>query len=187
MNNLIISMHVTLDGYVAGTGGEMDWVKLDGELFDYVGGITNNAATALYGRRTFEMMNSYWPEAGKEADASKHDKEHSEWYNRVDKLVLSNTMQGKDRNKVKFIDNNSLNEITAAKQKGNIVVFGSPSAIHTLFSQGMIDEMYLFVNPVLLGAGISLYEGINERMLWKLQETKRFDGCGVVSLHYTKQ
>jgi dihydrofolate reductase len=50
----------------------------------------------------------------------------------------------------------------------------------------MVDEMYLFINPVLLGAGIPLYKGIQQKSQWKLRETKRFDSCGVISLHYTK-
>src|SRR5689334_10876058 len=103
MGKLIISLHVSLDGLVAGPNGEMDWINFDDEMFDYVGTITGTAATAFYGRKTFEMMDAYWPTAGDQEKASRHDKEHSAWYNKVDKIVLSNSMQGQDRNKVSFV------------------------------------------------------------------------------------
>lgn len=187
MGNLIISLHVSIDGFVAGPNGEMDWIGIDQNMFDYVGKITDTAATAFYGRKTFEMMDGYWPDAGKKPNASKHDIEHSEWYNNADKLVLSNSMIGKNKDKVHFIGADSLSDaIATAKEKGNIAVFGSPSAIHELFAKNLVDEMYLFVNPVLLGQGIPLFKGISERMKWKQDEVKQFESCKVTGLHYSR-
>ena len=91
MSKLAIVMHVALDGYAAGRNGEMDWMSLSDEMFAHVGPLTSRADTALYGRKTFEMMNSHWPTAGDKPDASEHDREHSAWYKGVDKYVLSNT------------------------------------------------------------------------------------------------
>jgi len=85
-------MHTSLDGFVAGSKGEMDWIKFDDAMFDFVGTMTDLADTALYGRVTYEMMQSYWPNAGEQPNASKHDKEHSAWYKKVSKVVLSKTM-----------------------------------------------------------------------------------------------
>ena len=69
-------MHTSLDGFVAGLNGEMDWINIDDAMFDFVATMTNKADTALYGRVTYEMMQSYWPTAGEQPNASKHDKEH---------------------------------------------------------------------------------------------------------------
>ena len=88
MRNLIFFMHTSLDGFVAGLKGELNWVNVDDEIFDFVATMTDKADTALYGRVTYEMMQSYWPNAGKQPNASKHDKEHSAWYNKVSKVVL---------------------------------------------------------------------------------------------------
>ncbi len=187
MGKLIISLHISIDGFVAGTAGEMDWIHIDNELFDYVGSLTANANTAMYGRNTYEIMDNYWPTAGNQPNAGKHDKEHSEWYNRVNKLVLSNTMQGQDKDKVHFINELQLGEVKTALQTGNVLVFGSPGAIHTLFRHNMIDEMYLFINPVTLGSGISLFNGIQEKLNWRLQEHKSFSGGKVTALHYVKK
>jgi dihydrofolate reductase len=77
MRHLIFFMHTSLDGFVAGLNGEMDWIYVDDAMFDFVATMTNQADTALYGRVTYEMMQSYWPKAGEQPNASKHDKEHS--------------------------------------------------------------------------------------------------------------
>ena len=87
MRNLIFFMHTSLDGFVAGINGEMNWINVDEVLFDFVATMTAQADTALYGRVTYEMMQSYWPKAGEQPDASKHDKEHSAWYNTVSKKL----------------------------------------------------------------------------------------------------
>src|SRR5580698_3125948 len=93
MRKLINFMHISLDGFTAGPNGEMNWIKLDNGLFDFVKTMTDEADTALYGRTTYELMEGYWPNAGDAPDASKHDKEHSEWYNRVPKVVASKTIK----------------------------------------------------------------------------------------------
>ena len=186
MIKIILCMHTTLDGFVAGVNGEMDWIKLDDEMFDYVGKFTDAADTALYGRITWQMMDDYWPTAADKPNASKHDIEHSQWYNKVDKVVLSKTMQGKDANKTRFIGNDILNEITDLKQKTgkNILIFGSPSAVHSLMEHNLIDEYWLFVNPVILGQGIPLFANISNRINLKAITTKVFP-CGVNALNYS--
>lgn len=178
-------MHTSLDGFVAGPKGELDWANVDDELFDFVATMTDKADTALYGRVTYEMMQGYWPDAGKQPNASKHDKEHSAWYNNVSKIVLSKTISGKGLVNTTVIGDQLADNITKIKnQPGkNILIFGSPSASHALLSLGLIDEFWLFVNPVLLGAGIPLFKGVTERTKLKLMETKTFS-CGVIALHY---
>jgi dihydrofolate reductase len=185
MRKVVLSMHVSLDGFVAGPNGEMDWIKLDDELFDFVGGFTNEADTALYGRVTWEMMDNYWPTAADKPNATKHDIEHSQWYNKVDKLVLSKTMRGEKADKIKFISDNVFSEINSFKQAPgkNVMIFGSPTASHSLMEYNLIDEYWLFVNPILLGQGIPLFANIKTRINLKPLETKVFP-CGVTALHY---
>ncbi|HZJ60645.1 MAG TPA: dihydrofolate reductase family protein [Chitinophagaceae bacterium] len=185
MRKIVLSMHVSLDGFVAGLKGEMDWIKLDDEVFDLVGGFTKEADTALYGRVTWEMMDGYWPTAADKPNASKHDIEHSQWYNRVDKLVLTKTMRGKKADKVKFISDNIFSEINSFKQAPgkNVMIFGSPTAAHSLMEYNLIDEYWLFVNPILLGQGIPLFANIKTRIDLKPLETQVFH-CGVTALHY---
>src|SRR5690242_8430146 len=103
MRKLVLFMHVSLDGFVTGPNGEMDWIKVDDEIFDFAGQRTNESDLALYGRVTWQMMDAYWPTAADQPNASKHDIEHSAWYNQVEKIVVSRTMKGKQLPKTKII------------------------------------------------------------------------------------
>lgn len=185
MKNLILTMHVTLDGFVAGPAGEMDWIHIDDEIFDYAGKMTDQADTALYGRKTWEMMDSYWPTADESPTASKHDKEHSAWYRKVMKIVISKTMQGRQLTNTRIIHDDIPGAIRELKEGpgSNIQIFGSPGASHTLMQHQLIDEYWLFMNPVLLGQGIPLFRNIEERQKLNLLETRVFSS-GVVGLHY---
>jgi len=178
-------MHTSLDGFVAGLNGEMDWININDEIFDFVATITDKADTALYGRVTYEMMQNYWPTAGQHPNASKHDKEHSAWYNKVSKIVLSKTINEKGLDNTTVISDQLAENINKIKkQEGkNILIFGSPSASHSLLSNGLIDEFWLFINPVLLGQGMPLFKDVNEKIKLKLIESKTFT-CGVIALHY---
>src|ERR1700751_4309562 len=130
MRNLIFFMHTSLDGFVAGLNGEMDWIKLDEAMFYFVKTMTDQADTALYGRVTYEMMQGYWPEAGEQPNASKHDKEHSSWYNKVSKVVLSRTLKESGLHNTTVIGDHISENINKIKQQDgeNILIFGSPTA-----------------------------------------------------------
>jgi len=188
MRNLIFFMHTSLDGFVAGPKGELDWVKVDDEIFDFVATMTDKADTALYGRVTYEMMQSYWPTAGDQPNASKHDKEHSIWYKNISKVVLSKTISEKGLDNTTVISDQLADKINKIKNQDgkNILIFGSPRASHSLLSEGLIDEYWLFVNPVLVGQGIPLFKGVTETTKLNLIETKTFS-CGVIALHYEKK
>ena len=187
MRNLIFFMHTSLDGFVAGLNGEMDWINLDDSMFDFVATMTNKADTALYGRVTYEMMQSYWPTAGEQLNATKHDIEHSTWYNKVSKIVLSKTINDSGLHNTKVISDQLSDNINKLKQQDgkNILIFGSPGASQSLLNQDLIDEFWLFVNPVILGQGIPLFKNITGTTKLKFVESKTF-ACGVIAIHYEK-
>jgi len=178
-------MHISLDGFVAGPKGEMNWITVNEEIFDYVGKRISETDTALYGRVTYDMMQNYWPTAADQPNASKHDIEHSQWYSKVHKVVLSKTMKGKNLTNTTIISDNLADRIHEIKQQpGNeILLFGSPTATHALIEQGLIDGYWLFVNPIILGQGIPLFKNIKEKTKLKLLNTKQFT-CGVTELNY---
>ena len=180
-------MHSSLDSFVAGPKGEIDWIKVDEEMFEYSGRQTDQSDTGLYGRVTYQMMDAYWPTAGDDPNASKHDTQHSAWYNHVSKVVISKTMKGKLIPNTTIISENISEEITKLKQKPgkDIVVFGSPSIGHLLLSYNLIDDMWVFINPVLIGKGIPLFKDIKEIKKLKLIDSKVFNS-GVVGLLYEK-
>jgi len=176
-------MHVSLDGFVAGLNGEMNWIHVDEEIFDFVGNYTDEADTALYGRATYEMMESYWPTAGDKPNASRHDVEHSTWYKGVQKVVISDTMRGQDKPKTKIIGEDIPAQLNELKQQqgSNIIMFGSPGAAHSLMKYNLIDEYWLFVNPVLIQWGIPLFKNAKAKL--KLISNTAFSS-GVICLHY---
>ena len=170
MGKLVSFMHTSLDGFVAGPNGEIDWINVAEEIFDYAGSRTNEADTALYGRVTYQMMESYWPTAAEQPGATKHDIEHSSWYNRVTKVVLSRTLQQENLINTKIIRDNLAVNINKLKQgtDRDILIFGSPAAIHSLTAENLVDEYWLFINPLLLGEGIPLFKSNKERKQLKL-------------------
>jgi dihydrofolate reductase len=187
MRNLIFFMHTSLDGFVAGPNGEMGWINVDDEMFDFVATMTDQSDTALYGRVTYEMMQSYWPKAGEKPNATKHDIEHSTWYKKVSKVVLSKTMNPTGLSNTTVIGDQLSDNINKLKQQDgkNILIFGSPGASQSLLNEGLIDEFWLFVNPVILGQGMPLFKNITGATKLKLIESQTF-ACGVIALHYGK-
>ena len=189
MRKIISFMHISLDGFVAGLNGEMDWIKVDEEIFDFVGKRISEGSTALYGRVTYQLMESYWPTAADKPTASKHDIEHSKWYSKVHKVVLSKTMKDADLANTTIISDNLSDRINELKQSrndgsGDILLFGSPTATHSLIQLNLIDGYWLFVNPIILGQGIPLFAGIKDKIKLKLLTTRQFT-CGVTELNYT--
>jgi dihydrofolate reductase len=185
MRKIISFMHISLDGFVAGPKGEMNWIKVDEELFDHVGKRIGETDAALYGRVTYQMMENYWPNAGDKPGASKHDIEHSKWYNNTHKIVLSKTMNGAGPANTTIISDNLVDSINAIKEQAGseILLFGSPTATHALVQLGLIDGYWLFVNPIILGQGIPLFTDIKDKIKLKLLTTRQFTS-GVTELNY---
>ena len=185
MRKIISFMHISLDGFVAGLNGEMDWIKVDEEIFDYVEKRISEGDTALYGRVTYQMMENYWPTAGDKPTATRHDIEHSKWYMNVHKVVLSKTLKPGATNTT-VISDNLVDRINEIKQQpgSEIAVFGSPTATHALMEQNLIDGFWIFLNPIILGKGIPLFTGINDKIKLKLLPTTQRFTSGVTELNY---
>jgi dihydrofolate reductase len=185
MRRIVLFMHTTLDGFAAGPNGEMDWIHVDDEIFEYAGNETDKADAALYGRVTYQMMDGYWPTAAAQPNASKHDIQHSNWYNSVEKIVLSRTLKSDDLKNTIVVNDNFSGEINKLKKKPgkNILIFGSPTAVQSLLGENLVDEVWLFINPVVLGKGLSFFSGVKSNLKLKLVSSKALTS-GVVCLHY---
>lgn len=188
MRKIVSFVHVSLDGFVSSTAAgthSLGWVSFSEDLFEYVEQRILQTDTALYGRITFEMMESYWPTAAEQPDASAHDHTHSRWYKAARKVVLSTTLAEQDHPNTQIISSNLSDEINRLKHSDGreILVFGSPSATHALMAEDLIDEYWLFVNPILLGQGIPLFKNIQDRTALTLVKSHIF-ASGVVCLGY---
>jgi dihydrofolate reductase len=186
MKKLVSSILMTIDGYAANANGEMNMFPVDEKFFKLADDLIKQADTALYGRKTYDMMEAYWPTAADKPDASWHDKAHSAWYNKVDKFVVSKTIKD-SKSKTTVIGNDVINEIKKLKESAgkNIQIFGSPSIVGLLMQENLIDEYWLLVAPVIIGNGISIFKDIKTRVNLKLIGTMTTDS-GITGLHYQK-
>jgi dihydrofolate reductase len=182
MRKLISLMHVSLDGFCAAPGGEMDWIGYDKSIFADATELIHTAGAAVYGRNTYNMMRGYWPTLLDKPDSP--EVRHAQWVEQIPKLTFSRTMQGSDWNNVQL--RREAGEILADKQQPgkDLLIFGSPALVHSFLELDAIDEFWMFQNPILLGDGIPYFQGATKTKL-KLAGQKPFDN-GVIRLHYVK-
>lgn len=187
MRKIKLLMHVSLDGFVAGPNGEMDWIRVDEDMFDYVESLTDSADVNLFGRTTYQMMEGYWPTAGEQPGASKHDIEHSRWYNNVKKIVFSYTLSAADAKDAAVVNGDVAATLDDLKQQPgkNMVVIGSAGLVWSLSQLNLIDEYWLNLNPVVLGSGKPLFNGMDKPLDLKLLASRVFSS-GVIAVQYGK-
>ena len=185
MRKVIAFMHVSLDGFVAGPNGELEWAIVDEEVNPYVDQLFKSVDTALYGRATYLGMQSYWPTVLEDPEAAPREREHARWVENISKIVFSTTLPGADWNNSRLIKDHIAEEITALKQQpgGNLMIFGSPHLTHTFIHLDLIDEYRLFLNPIVLGSGTPLFQDVKKWTKLKLLGAQTFQ-AGVVALHY---
>ena len=185
MRNVVSLMHMSLDGFVAGPNGEMDWIALNDRVFNYVERFIDEADTGLYGPITFGMMESYWPAVLKDPKATGHHLNHSKWYEKAGKVVFSRQLDQLHNPDAKLVKENLPGEIENLKNSPgkNLMIFGSPRLVHSFANLGLIDEYVITVNPITLGAGIPMFAGIDRRIRLQLVESTEL-ASGVVGFHY---
>jgi dihydrofolate reductase len=176
--------NLTLDGYFAGPNGELDWahrVDQDPEWNAFVAGNAKSGGTLLFGRKTYEMMVSYWPTA----EAKKNDPVVAEGMNSAPKLVFSKTLDQVSWSKTKVLKGDPATEVRKLKQESGqtITILGSGSIVSQLTQAGLIDEYQLVLNPIIIGRGKSLFPDITRMKTLRLKSTRAF-GNGNVLLSY---
>jgi dihydrofolate reductase len=188
MRKIVSSIIMSLDNFVASADGGMNMFKVDQEFFDMSATLCEAADTALYGKGTYQIMQAYWPTAGDKPGASAHDEQHAAWYKHVKKYVLSKTLKSADAPGAFIIRENVVEELKKLKeQEGkNIQIFGSPGVVRSLTQQGLIDEYWIFVFPVILGNGIPLFKDIKQQ-IDLIFVSGKFLTSGAVVLHYIKE
>lgn len=178
-------MHVSLDGFVTGPGEEMSWITMDEEIFQDAIDLAATSDVALYGRITYQMMESYWPTVLTNPTSTKLELDHALWVENINKIVFSKTLEKAEWHNTRLIKKNIEAEMIKLKcQPGeNMLIFGSPGLTHSFMRWGLIDEYRINVNPIILAHGISLFRNIHDKLNLNLLKTKIFHS-GVVGLHY---
>ncbi len=183
MAKLISLMHISFDGFAAGPNGEMDWITMDQEIFAYVSKYISNIGTGVYGPKTFQMMEGYWPGVLEDAESGDLEIKHATWYQGAKKVVCSQTLKQLE-NKDAYLVSNLEEDIKKLKQESekDLMVFGSPRLTQSLARLGLFDEYLIQVNPVLVGGGVRMFEDLPRTKLKLVSETKF--NSGVVGFHY---
>jgi dihydrofolate reductase len=184
-NRIIVWMQTSLDGRTAGPEGEFDWPVIGPDLHRHFVETLGNAGLFLYGRKIFEMMASFWPIADELPDASEMQAAYARIWRPMPKLVVSRTLADVDWNGdvVDSVDE----RITEAKRAadGDVYAFGGAETVAELSRQDLVDEYRLFVHPVVLGGGPTLFPHLVDRQQMSLVGARTFDDH-VVALRYAR-
>lgn len=184
MRKLIYSMAVSLDGYIAGKGGEGAWAAPDAELHRFHNEQARELGCHVLGRRLYEVM-AYWETAEEESpDAPEHELDFARIWKELPKVVFSKTLETVVGN-TRLSQGDPIEEVRELKEaSGADIAVGGAELASTLTAQGLIDEYGLFVTPVVLGGGRPFFAGGTPVDL-ELVESRSF-GSGVVYLRYRR-
>ena len=179
MRKLIAAINMTLDGFCDHTAA-----IADDEILQHYNELFRNADTLLFGRITYQLMESYWPTLVKNPSGNKPTDEFAALIDNISKIVFSRTLKNVEWKTAKLAKRDIKEEVLDLKQQaGKNILAGSPSVIVTLTQLDLIDEYQLCVHPIILGNGLRLFKNINDRINLKLIKTKTF-ASGVVALYY---
>ena len=179
MRKIIASINMTLDGYCDHTA-----VTPDDQIHQHYNDLLRSVGALIYGRITYQLMESYWPLIVKTPTGSKPDDDFAVLIDNLPKIVYSRTLQSVDWKNSTLKHEIDKDELLALRQQpGKDLLVGSPGMIVALSNLGIIDEYQLMVHPTIIGTGLPLFKNIQYRMDMKLQKTKAFDS-GAVLLYY---
>jgi len=189
MRKLIVFNHVSLDGYFVDANGSMSWAKTrkdDAEWNAFVAENASGEGPLLFGRKTYELMIQYWPTPM----AAQHDAAVADRMNKLPKVVFSTTLNDVSWSNTKLVKGEMAAEVRKMKEESGdgMTILGSGTLVSQLADEGLIDEYHIVVNPVVLGRGRTMFEGVcekdnQEKLAVKPMKSRTF-GNGCVYLVY---
>lgn len=173
------SINVSLDGFADHTVA-----IADDELHGFYTDQLDSIDTILFGRVTYQLFESYWPHAHEDPESTKSIVAFANKINTIPKIVFSKTLQNADWKNTRLVKDNMVEEVSKLKQgTGKNLSVGGLSIAQTFMKLSLIDEYWFLVQPIIVGKGRHLFDGVNDRLDLKLADTKTFHS-GVVVLHY---
>lgn len=181
MGKLSVFNFVTLNGYFKGPKEDISWHRHGGEEAEFSENSLNSGNTLLFGRKTYEMMESFWTSQM----ASENFPVVAKGMNKSEKIVFSTTLKKAEWSNTKLVKKNIVKEIKKMKKipGKNLTILGSGSILTQFAEQGLIDEYQIMVDPVVIPKGTSIFKGIQSTLSLKLTSTRTFKS-GVVLLCY---
>ncbi len=172
MGRVVYSMSVSLDGFAAGPDGGIDWVIVDEEIHEAFNAEARAVGIFLYGRRMYELMTAYWPTAGENPTATQVERDFARLWAPKPKLVASSTLTSVGWN-AHLVPGDIVTEV--ARLRGELdadIEVGGPTVTAPLLRAGLVDEIAMYVNPVVLGGGTPFFPA-DLRLTLRLVEARR--------------
>lgn len=186
MRRVIVSMNVSIDGFMAGANGELDWhfKSWDSDMAEALGEQLSFADTILLGANTYDAMARYWPIAEGDLSLPRDDVAFARMMNSHEKVVFSRT-RPLPWNNARFIKRSARREVSLLKQQQgkDMIIFGSGALVASLSEDKLIDRYILWVHPVILSRGRPLFKNVDQKLAMKLVRMRKFRS-GVVTLYY---
>jgi dihydrofolate reductase len=179
MRKLIASINITLDGFCDHTA-----VIADDELHLVASDLLKSVDAVLFGRVTYQLMESSWPPIVKKPTGQKSVDEFAVLIDNIPKIVFSRTLKNVEWKNTRLVKAGLKEEVIRLKQQpGRSLLAGSPGIIIELMQLGLIDEYQLCVHPIILGNGLPLFKNTGDRINLKLLKTRTFSS-GAITLYY---
>jgi dihydrofolate reductase len=178
MRKIIAAINMSVDGFCDHTA-----MTADEEIHEHFNESLRNANTLIYGRITYQLMESHWPSVVKNPTGNKPMDEFAVLIDNIPKIVYSRTLQHVDWKNTELKKEIIKEEISELKQSGKNILVGSPGLIVAFAQLDLIDEYQLVVHPTVIGNGLPLFKNIKNRIDLKLLKTKPF-GAGQLALYY---
>lgn len=179
-------MQITVDGFVAGPNGELDWMTFgeDDDMWAQITGLTDSSDTILMGRKMTDGFIDYWTSVSPESP----EYSFAQKMVNIPKVIFSKTVTESKWVNTTVANGELVEEIEKLKQQDgkDIIVYGGATFVSNLVKENLIDEYYLFVNPVAIGNGMTIFGNIEEKFPLKLIEAKAF-ACGETMINYAKK
>ncbi|RYC70912.1 dihydrofolate reductase family protein [Spirosoma sordidisoli] len=188
MRKLKLQVQMTVDGYIGGPNGEMDWMTFDWDdaLKEYVKELTDPVDCIVLGRKLAEGFIPYW--ASVAANPDNPDYEAGQKFTQTRKVVFSRTLSQSIWENTTVATGSLVDEIGRLKAQAgqDIIVYGGASFVSSLIREGLIDELHLLINPAAIGRGLPIFGEADGKRNLQLVKTVPFD-CGIVLLQYVPE
>lgn len=179
MRKLVFAINITIDGFADHTAG-----IADDELHDFFTNFLDTIDVSLMGRKTYQLMENYWPNAHQDPNATKSTIDFADKFNAMKKIVFSSTLTEVKWKNSRLASESLLKVVSDLKnQNGKNISAGSLSIAKQLFNANLIDEFWFLIHPVVLGKGKKLFDGLDIKNQLRLIDIKKFNS-GVVALQY---
>lgn len=182
MRKLKLQMQMTVDGFISGSNGEMDWMifNWDDELKKYVTDLSEPVDCIVLGRKLAQGFIPHWASIPEGEDAKGIEK-----INKTQKVVFTKTLESSEWKNTVLAKGNLVAEINHRKSQigQDIIAYGGGTFVSNLIRADLIDEYHLFINPAVLGTGMTIFKGLDSKIELTLKSSLTFP-CGIVLLNY---